>query len=52
MSVKTIVQDRIRQLMVDRPGITQKQIMQETGLSKNYVAAHVKDIRAEWEAKP
>ena len=35
-----------------KPGIKQAEVAQELDLTAHTVIKHVKDIRAEWEAKP
>ena len=47
-----IVRERIKSILIDKPGILQAQIAQELGLTPHTISKHVRAIRAEWEAKP
>lgn len=50
MGKSDIVRERIKSIMLDKPGIKQAQIAQELDLTAHTISKHVKAIRAEWEA--
>ena len=52
MGKSDIVRERIKSILIDKPGILQAQIAQELGLTPHTISKHVRAIRAEWEAKP
>jgi predicted transcriptional regulator len=52
MGKSDIVRERIKSILIDKPGILQAQIAQELGLTPHTISKHVKAIRAEWEAQP
>jgi predicted transcriptional regulator len=45
-----IVRERIKSILVAKPGIKQAEVAQELDLTAHTISKHVKDIRAEWEA--
>jgi predicted transcriptional regulator len=47
-----IVRERIKSILVAKPGIKQAEVAQELDLTAHTISKHVRAIRAEWEAKP
>jgi len=51
MKATEVMRERIKEIMVDRPGITHGQLVEETGLAPNTVTKYMRAIRAEWQGK-
>ena len=50
MGKSDIVRERIKSILVAKPGIKQAEVAQELDLTAHTISKHVRAIRAEWEA--
>lgn len=50
MGKSDIVRERIKSILVAKPGIKQAEVAKELDVTAHTIGRHVKVIRAEWEA--